>query len=296
MEAGKIDSLQVQLACFLRPKIDTQLLLQLPSGRRRMMRHFKFGMILVLLLVSGISVYGVWAQTEGDVERGGQLYVENCAMCHGVEGKGRIGANLNEFPGIQVDETLAVTIRRGIAGSPMPAWGEAFGGPFSEEDITDVAAYIQAAFVGTEPIQPLPEYIPPDIPALPAIDGDPAAGAAVYQAECKACHGEAGRGRIGPVLAKSWTGIDPYVYIRNVVNEGIRGSTMPAWLQENGGPLSDSQVANVSAYVLSLDPAMQTDPEPTIQEGPLNLTISLVLIGALGAALIVGLILYYRRA
>ena len=71
---------------------------------------------------------------------------------------------------------------------------------------------------------------------------------------------------------------------------------MPAWLQENGGPLSDSQVANVSAYVLSLDPAMQTDPEPTIQEGPLNLTISLVLIGALGAALIVGLILYYRRA
>jgi mono/diheme cytochrome c family protein len=217
-------------------------------------------------------------------------------MCHGVDGKGRIGANLNDFPGIQVDETLVVTIRTGIAGSPMPAWGEANGGPFSEADIADVAAYIEAAFLGTEPIQPLPEYIPPDIPALPDIDGDPSAGAVVYQAECRACHGEGGRGGIGSVLAKSWTGIDPYVYIRNVVGEGIRGSTMPAWLQANGGPLSDQQVANVSAYVLSLDPAIQTESESITQEGPLNLTVSLVMIGVLGVFLIIGLIVYYRRA
>lgn len=167
-------------------------------GRRRTLRFLKITIVLFFLLVLGFSSINVWAQTEGDAERGGGLYVEKCAMCHGVDGKGRVGANLNDFPGIQVSETLVVTIRSGIAGGPMPAWGEESGGPFTDQDIADIAAYIKGAFVGTAPIHPLPEYIPPDIPSLPDIDGDPSAGAVVYQAECKACHGE------GVGLVLSW--------------------------------------------------------------------------------------------
>lgn len=71
---------------------------------------------------------------------------------------------------------------------------------------------------------------------------------------------------------------------------------MPPWLQANGGPLTEQEIANVSAYLLSLDPTIQTELGSSTQGGPLNLTISLVLIGALGAALVVGLIIYYRRA
>ncbi len=235
------------------------------------------------------------AQTEGDPERGGQLYVENCAVCHGVDGKGRIGARLEAFSGIDPSAVIAQTVTQGIDGTVMPAWGAANGGPLSDQDIADIVAYVVSAFNGTEPIQPLPEYLPPEIARLPDVEGDPSAGAAVYQANCIVCHGEQGRGRIGKALATSWPGEHPELFIRQVVTDGIGGTKMPAWAQSNGGPLSNEEIANVAAYVLTLAPG-SVSPEPTTQAGPISLSTGLlVLAGLVVLAVVIG-IAYYRRA
>ena len=142
-----------------------------------------------VLLVAAAAARIAQAQGVGDPQRGGQLYVENCAMCHGVDGQGRVGARLENFPGIQIDLTLQQTIAQGVPRSVMPAWGQANGGPLTEQDIADLAAYISGAFGGTEPLAPLPTYVPPPIARLPDVEGDPSAGAVVYHAECFACHG-----------------------------------------------------------------------------------------------------------
>lgn len=251
--------------------------------------------ISLLILVSLLGVLGAAAQEGGDPERGGVLFVENCAVCHGVDGRGRAGATLQSFSGINVDAAVRETVLSGVPGSQMPAWGRIQGGPLSEQDVDDIVAYIIGIFDGTEPIQPLPEYIPPVIPPIANVVGDPSQGAVVYQANCVMCHGDQGQGRFGVALAQSWPGNQPQLYIRQVVADGVDGATMPAFAAAAGGPLDEQEIADVSAYLLSFTP-LAGIPTPAAPEGPLNLQTSLLL-GVLVLLLLgLGLIFYYRRA
>jgi cytochrome c oxidase cbb3-type subunit 3 len=232
----------------------------------------------------------------GDPERGGRLFVQNCAVCHGVDGQGRIGANLHNFPGIEVSAAISQTIRQGVPGSVMPAWGEANGGPLSEQDIADITAYIIGAFGGTESLAPLPTYQPPAIQPLPDITGDPSAGAAVFQANCVMCHGEEGQGRIGRTLAKAWPADEPAAYIAGLVRNGVSGSPMPAWGNTNGGPLTEKQIDDVTAYILALSPVSIAPTPVPPPPGPISLATGLILLGVIAVLVVIGLIVYYRRA
>lgn len=257
---------------------------------------WKYGLALALvMLMLPLALAGAQGG-EGDPQAGGDLYVENCAVCHGVNGQGRIGANLQNFPGIDVNAALTQTIRDGISGTVMPAWAASNGGPLTDGQIADIVAYIRATFGGTEPIEPMPEYDPPEMEPLPDVEGNPAQGAVVYQENCAMCHGEQGSGYFGAPLAKNWPGPEPAAFIQSVVRSGIPGTMMPAWAQEQGGPLTDEQITDVSAYVLSLSPAMQELATPQPQEGPLGLSTSLLILAALVAIAIVVIVIYYRRA
>jgi mono/diheme cytochrome c family protein len=253
--------------------------------------------LLAVVLIASLTVTSAALAQEGggDPERGGQLYVETCAVCHGVEGKGRVGASLENFPGIDVTAALRQTIAEGIQGSVMPAWSEAEGGPLSDRDIDDIVAYVSSSIAGSEPIAPAPEYQPPEIEPPPDVEGDPSQGAVVFQGNCVMCHGEAGRGRFGAPLAKTWPGNQPEVFIQQVVSRGISGSTMPAWSTERGGPLTETDIENVTAYVLSLEPAQTASTPTPAPAGPLDLTTSFVLFIGLLVLVAVVLVVYYRR-
>lgn len=231
----------------------------------------------------------------GDPVRGGELFVENCAVCHGANGQGRVGASLEAFPGIEPGPALEATITQGVEGTVMPPWGIDRGGPLTGQDIRDLAAYIVQVFDGTEPITPLPIYVAPEIPALPDVEGDPSAGSVVFQGNCEMCHGDRGQGRFGLSLAKAWPSIDPETYLQQVVREGIEGTTMPAWSRAAGGPLTDEEIADVAAFVLTLVPAPAPTqaPQPT---APLSASTTVFLLAMGAGAVIAVLIIYYRRA
>ena len=261
------------------------------------MRLGKWLVFLAIVILSIVVVGGAAAQGgTGDPTRGGELYVENCAMCHGIDGQGRIGASLDSFPGIMIDSTLRQAIAEGIDGSVMPAWVLSAGGPLADQEVDDIVSYIIASFEGTEPIAPAPTYQAPNIPPLPEVEGDPSLGAVIYQANCIVCHGDQGQGRFGKPLAQAWPANQPDIFIRQVVREGISGTVMPGWASDLSGPLSDEDIDNVTAYVLTLAP-VSASPTPTPPpDGPFDLTLSLVAFGIIAVIIILGLIIYYRRA
>ena len=79
---------------------------------------------------------------------------------------------------------------------------------------------------------------------------DPAQGAPIYLLNCSPCHGVAGQGISAPALRNSQfiqTG-DEQAILATIAN-GRPGTNMPAWLQSNGGPLTDAQIADVVAYL-----------------------------------------------
>jgi mono/diheme cytochrome c family protein len=261
------------------------------------MRSGKWLVAIGVISLSLLVVSAVTAQegTDGPM-RGGELYVENCAMCHGLDGQGRIGASLDSFPGIMIDSALRQAIAEGIDGSVMPAWLQSEGGPLTDEDVDDIVAYIIDSFEGTEPIAPAPTYQAPNIPPLPDVEGDPSLGAVVYQANCIVCHGDQGQGRFGKPLAQAWPANQPEIFIRQVTREGISGTVMPGWAQDLGGPLGEAEVEDVTAYILTLSPVSVSPTPSPPDEGPLSATVSLIAFGIITLLIVVGLIIYYRRA
>jgi mono/diheme cytochrome c family protein len=60
--------------------------------------------------------------TPADIERGGQIFLSNCASCHGPDGDGVSGVNLasNKFRRASTERELIGIIQNGIPGTPMP--------------------------------------------------------------------------------------------------------------------------------------------------------------------------------
>jgi len=251
--------------------------------------------VVIVLCLIGVGL--VWAQG-GDPKRGAQIYVQNCVVCHGPEGKGRVGANLSTtFGGINPKAFFEQIVANGVPNSPMPAWSQEKGGPLNKQDVADVAVYVAGLTGGTEPIAPAPTVAPLPITPAAGVVGDPSAGSVVFAQNCVPCHGTKGEGRIGATLQKNWSGVNPSAYIRSTVEKGVTGSPMPAWLNTNGGPLTSKDIDNVSAFIITaLKTSGGATPTPTPATGPIGfgagmtlLALIVVLLGAVAYG-------YYRRA
>jgi len=228
--------------------------------------------LLVFILAAAWVTETATAQTSGpeQIELGERLFSENCAVCHGTDGQGRVGATLaKDWPSIRPDLLVKTTIENGIPGSPMPAWSQARGGPLAQEEIDAIVAYILTWQTGgPASIPPTPTAFPrPAMTAVPDVEGDPNNGAVLYDKNCAVCHGPEGKGRVGSNLSKDWSAIRPDLSIRNTVSNGIPGSVMPAWSQANGGPLAETEINDLVAFLLALSAtsaqAAPENPTPT---------------------------------
>jgi putative heme-binding domain-containing protein len=119
-----------------------------------------------------------------DVAAGKRFFEAQCAWCHGTEGSGGSGPNLQRaaLRHAKNDPELVRIVRSGIPGTEMPNF---------EISLTHRMAWQTAAYVrslGRTAAQP--------------IAGDPARGAAVYEKTgCASCHVVAGSGGVvGPDL------------------------------------------------------------------------------------------------
>jgi cytochrome c oxidase cbb3-type subunit III len=104
-----------------------------------------------------------------DLASGKRLFERHCALCHGMDGKGGRGPDLNR-PQLFLapdDNALKAVISDGIPPEMPDGWF------FSEEEVADIAAYVRS--LGKIPAEPL--------------RGDPAHGAIAFSKNgCSRCH------------------------------------------------------------------------------------------------------------
>src|ERR1700690_2706741 len=126
----------------------------------------------------------------GEVVDFNVLYGQNCAGCHGVDGKGGAGIALANpvFLAIADDSVIRRTAANGVPGTPMPAFAQSAGGMLTEKQIDALMRGIRSwAKPDALRNQTPPSYIAKDL-------GDPKRGADAYRTYCSSCHGPDGHG------------------------------------------------------------------------------------------------------
>jgi mono/diheme cytochrome c family protein len=123
-----------------------------------------------------------------------------------------------EFLRIASDAFLKATVTHGRRPRRMPAWGESAGG-LRPAEIDSVVAHVRTLGGGARPLDD----------AKPArwVAGDVRIGAALYAANCGACHGKKGEGGEGTALANATllqNATDTYLV--ETIRRGRRGSSM----------------------------------------------------------------------
>jgi len=187
------------------------------------------------------------------------LYSENCAACHGPNGRGSaaaIGLANPVYLAIADDVVISHATTAGVAGSLMPAFAKSAGGELTDEQVGILVDGIRA-------------WARPDAlggavaPAYAGPAGDPARGAAVFAASCASCHGAGGAGgpKAGSLVDGSFLGLVSDQGLRTTVIAGRPDIGHPDWRGDaSGGPLTGEQVADVVAWLASKRPMSPGSP------------------------------------
>ena len=171
------------------------------------------------------------------VSRGQQLFADNCATCHGKNGEGDVGPALNSKKFLQStdDGVIFSVIGSGVPGTGMPSWAQGNGGPFTDEQISDLVGFIRHwQATATDVAKPTPTP-------------NPAQGATIFKSVCYACHGANGEGTDrAPALndQKLLSQFDDN-WFRQTISQGRPSKGMPTW----GKVLSPEQINAVVAYI-----------------------------------------------
>ncbi len=78
-------------------------------------------------------------------------------------------------------------------------------------------------------------------------------GAEYYVEICAQCHGDAGQGLVGPALKGSALDARP---LERIIARGKPGTAMPAWGDEDGGPLKPNQVRDLVIFIQNWDTSL----------------------------------------
>jgi mono/diheme cytochrome c family protein len=218
-----------------------------------------WGEILTQEQLSALIDYTLDAARGTPLEVGRQLYVQNCATCHGDFGEG--GPNpvraddviapisSAEYLKTRDDATLRAIIAQGQPNFGMSPFSTAYGGPLDDGEIESIVTYLRS-WERNPPVE-----LPPEV----AASSSGLRGVEIFAELCAQCHGPEGGGGVGPSLR------DPDFQSRNsdqdifdTINLGHEATAMIAW----GEVLTSEQIQQVVEHIRSLQETAG-EPSPT---------------------------------
>jgi mono/diheme cytochrome c family protein len=190
-----------------------------------------------------------------------QLYGENCAGCHGADGKFGAAIAMNNLIYLAIidDASMRRAIAGGVPGTAMPPFAESAGGSLTDRQIDLLIAGIRKNWAGP------PRSTAGYPPYSASTAGDPDRGAQVYAAKCQSCHGPDGKGgrSVGSIVDPSYLSLVSDQYLRTIVIAGRPGLGHPDWKNTQANrisvvviqPLTSAQISDVVAWMASKRPS-----------------------------------------
>jgi cytochrome c oxidase cbb3-type subunit III len=221
----------------------------------KLVRYLCASVVMGLMLFSGCSSphgqppQGSESLAPNEVLDFRTLYSENCAGCHGPEGKGGAAIALADpvYLAIVDDAAIRKVISNGVRGTAMPAFAESAGGMLTDKQIDVITSKMrsrwgrQGILSGANP----PSYEPKSA-------GDAQRGEVAYKTYCESCHGPGGHGgQKGSAIADdSFLALVSDQGLRTIVIAGRPELGAPDWRGNvSGKPMSDQEVTDVVAWL-----------------------------------------------
>jgi cytochrome c oxidase cbb3-type subunit III len=180
----------------------------------------------------------------------GTLYAENCAACHGAEGRGGASIALANPVYLAIVDENAVhnVVANGVHGTSMPAFAESAGGLLTDEQINAITSGMfsrwgrKGIFDGINP----PSY-------AARTTGDASRGEIAFGTYCASCHGSGGQGsKASAVSNDSFLALVSDQGLRTLVITGRPELGAPDWRANiTGKAMSDQEITDVVAWLAS---------------------------------------------
>ena len=220
------------------------------------LRYLFAAAVLGLLLTACSSPHG---QPRGDsevvapnqVSNFSVLYAENCAGCHGAQGRGGAAIAVADpvYLAIVDKGAMRKTIANGVPGTAMPAFAQSAGGMLTDKQVDVITSEIFSRW-GRKEI--LDGSNPPAYAAKTT--GNAAQGELVYGTFCASCHGTGSQG--GPkgsaITNDSFLALVSNQGLRTIVIAGRPELGAPDWRANvPGKPMTDQEITDVVAWLVS---------------------------------------------
>ena len=181
------------------------------------------------------------------------LFSQNCAGCHGLEGKGGAAIALSnpEYLALADDATILQVVSHGRPGTSMPAFAKSAGGMLTDKQVSVIVAGMRENWghATTLSAAALSSALPPYAAKSP---GDPQAGSKHFQTYCGSCHGANSPNADPSIADPSYLALVSDQYLRTVVIIGRPEFSAPDFRGNlPGHPMSDQEISDIVAWLSS---------------------------------------------
>lgn len=182
------------------------------------------------------------------------IFAQNCAGCHGANGRQGPGRVLNDplYLAVSSKQIIRKVLTGGRGGGLMPPFAASNGGPLTDKQLDILIDGMYSNWAKPFDFHGAP---PPSYDGA-GVTGDLGRGRKLFLKACFACH--APGGVAGPVNNKSYLALSSNQNLRTSIIVGrpdYPGIQMPNYLMLNAGhALSDQDIADIVSFLASQRP------------------------------------------
>jgi mono/diheme cytochrome c family protein len=200
------------------------------------------------------------------------LYKQNCAGCHGENGKNGVAISLADpvYLAVAGGATLRQVTANGVAGKLSPPFEKSAGGTLTDQQIKSLVQGILQTWGRPEVLgaSPAPSY-------AASTKGDPVNGQKTFAEFCARCHGTDGQGAKaqtatnpdavpGSIVDASYLALVSDQSLRSTIIAGRPDQGMPDWRSDITGQgshaMTDQEITDVVAWLAAQRTAYPGQP------------------------------------